>query len=180
MVDALNEDVRAACPAMDTRPGPDELRTLIEVAQSFERANQWHEAELAWREVLNVTDDFWLPYMALAQIFKNTGRRDDLLKAIESAEGLIPIDNASALARLSELAGDWAAAVERWRLAISMSPDDWHHYVSLSRSYEQLSKIPECFEILWRAEVRFIGEINIVSELAQVAQRHGRWAEAER
>ncbi len=180
LVDAFDEGATVTHPATNSRPSPEELRTLIAVAQSLERANEWHEAERAWREVLKVAEDFWLPYLALAQIYKTVGRHDDLMKALELAEKMVPDDDVAAKARLSELAGGWAAAIERWQLTILVSPDVWHHYISLARSYEQLSDIPRCIEVLWKAEVKFFDEIDIVSELAQVAQRHGRWAEAER
>lgn len=180
LVDAFDEGAAATPPAANLRPSPEELRTLIEVAQSFETARHWQEAERAWREVLKVAEDFWLPYLALAQMFKTAGRQDDLMKAVASAEELVPNDNLSAKARLSELVEDWDTATERWQLAIQMSPDDWHHYISLARAYEQWAKIPQCIEALWKAEVKFLNEINVISELAQVAQRHGQWAEAER
>jgi capsular polysaccharide biosynthesis protein len=174
------EDIQIAGEGANPAPAPQDLKSLIDIAQSFERANNWDEAERSWRLILLLNENFWLPHVALAQIYGRLGRRDDLKKALEAAEKVIPDDQHVAKARIAELAENWAAAPDRWRSVVEAFPDVWQHYVSLSRAFEKLGKISECIEVLWRAELRFYDQIHIVSELAQATQRHGLWAESER
>jgi tetratricopeptide (TPR) repeat protein len=179
-VDLDDKGIQTMLPDTNPAPAPADLRTLIEIAQSFERANNWDEAEHSWRGVLLADEKAWLPHLALAQIFARLGRSDELKKALEAAEKCIPDDNYVAKARVAELAENWVAATERWRVAVENLSDVWQHHVSLARSLEKLGEVSKCIGVLWKAEVRFPANINIVSELAQVAQRHGKWAESER
>ncbi len=179
-VGSEGEGMQFAIETADPVPALQDLHSLIGIAQSFERAKSWEEALRCWQFILTLDQQFGLPHMALIQIYEQLGRHEDRQKALVTAENAIPDDQYIEKARIADLAENRILAAERWQSVVEAFPDEWRHHVSLSQALEKLGRISECIEVLWKAELRFYDQINIVLVIAQTTQRHGLWPESER
>jgi tetratricopeptide (TPR) repeat protein len=82
------------------------------------------------------------------------------------------------LARAEERRGGWCQAETHWRAFISIDPNKWWAFVSLSNCLTKQGKNDDARTVLDAAKGHFPAEVRVFAELARLEQSLGCWARA--
>jgi tetratricopeptide (TPR) repeat protein len=154
---------------------PEDISPLLEYARLAVIREDWEEALQRWQPVLNRFLYFG-GYVGSAQALSHLGRYDEAEELLQQARYRFGTDPGplSEYARVAEIKGDVAEAVQRWKAVLYRFPLDMYVYLNAADAFEKFAEPAEAVATLHAAIDRFPNELRPMLELAKLLHHKRR------
>jgi tetratricopeptide (TPR) repeat protein len=159
---------------------PRDAAPLIENAWLNVHARDWTEADRLWADLRRRFPDFVQGFSGGAFALRELQRFEEADALLSAGMARFPKDLSLLIDRawLAQVARDWSAAVEQWRLVRAKAPDNIHGYVQGARALQALWRHDEAEQLLLMAIDRFPDNAEPAVTHAWIAHEQNRWEDA--
>ncbi len=159
---------------------PTMARPLHELAQLAEATQDWTAAVKYWHASMALEPDISWVHSALATALREQGEPALAAQVLADAIKRFPGEAALAVAsaRLAEASDDWEAAVRRWDYVCQAFPHLPSGPVGLAQALRRIGELDKAANILKAAASRLPGDLEIILQIAWLAEMRGQADEA--